>query len=117
GEMQALLTGMPALAVDEQRFIHTGLRQSSVAAAFGILALFFIVFRSMRQTVGALLPLGIGTLLTLGVVRLLFGELNLVTSSFVSVLMGLGIDFSVHIVARFNEARRAGDAPLAAMQI
>ena len=46
--------------------------------------------------------------MTLAMVYLIYGHLNLVTSSFVAVLLGLGIDFGVHMIHRFNEQRRAG---------
>lgn len=105
--LTARVTGMPALAVDEQSLIQRGLKKTSLAAAVGIFLLFYLVFRSLRQTVGALIPLLAGTVATLGVVSVAIGELNLVTSSFVSVLMGLGIDFSTHFVSRFNETQRS----------
>jgi hypothetical protein len=108
GEVVAEVTGLPALVVDERRLIERGLFISSFAAAFGILLLCYALFRSARQTIIALLPLLAGMVGTLAAVRFIYGELNLITSSFVAVLLGLGIDFSVHGLSRYNEQLRSG---------
>ncbi|HEU5073375.1 MAG TPA: MMPL family transporter, partial [Polyangiaceae bacterium] len=57
-----------------------------------------------------IVPLLVGMTITLGFVELMYDGLNLVTSSFMSVLMGLGIDFGVHILLRYKEERGAGHA-------
>ena len=101
-------SGLPAIIVDELSIIRQGLFVSSIATTLGIFALCLLLFRSVRQTVVALLPLLPGVIVTLAAVRLVYDDLNLITSSFVAVLLGLGIDFSVHVIARYNEEVRAG---------
>ena len=103
------LTGLPALIVDEQHYIRRGLFASSVASATAIVFLCLVMLRSIRQTIIAQVPLMFGVVLTLAFVQLAYGHLNLITSSFVSVLLGLGIDFGVHMIYRFNEQRRTGE--------
>ncbi len=110
-EVKVQMTGLPPLAVDELNYISQGLFVSSGLAAAGIFLFCLALFRSFRQAVVSLLPLGVGVLLTMGAVRLLYGELNLITSSVAAVLLGLGIDFAVHLVSRANEAVRAGASP------
>lgn len=106
--VRADLTGMPPLAVEEQRLVRRGLFQSSLWSGVAILFLCLFMLRSIRQTVLSLTPLLGGVILTLGATYLIYGHLNLVTSSFVAVLLGLGIDFGVHMIHRFNEQRRGG---------
>lgn len=108
--LSARLSGLPAISVDENDVLRRGLLVSSAASAIGILLLCLLLFRSLRQTILALMPLFGGTVISLGLVRLIVGELNIVTSGFISVLLGLGIDFSVHVVSRINEERRQGVA-------
>jgi len=105
----AKLTGLPALIVDEQHYIRQGLLVSSVASALAIILLCLFMLRSIRQTIISQVPLLFGVVLTLAFVQLVYTNLNLITSSFVSVLLGLGIDFGVHMIYRFNEQRRAGE--------
>lgn len=102
------LTGLPALIVDEQRMLRNGMLSSSIASGVAIMLLCLAMLRSLRQTLIAQVPLLCGVALTLAYVKLAYGSLNLITSSFVAVLLGLGIDFAVHMIYRFNEERRAG---------
>ncbi len=110
------LTGMPALSTDELTVLESGLASSSVSTTLGIAILCLLLFRSFRQMIVALIPLAPGVLATLAVVVLLYGGLNLVTSCFVAVLLGLGIDFSVHAIARYNEELRGGLTPADAIR-
>lgn len=116
GGVQAQLTGLPALIVDEQAAIRRGLFVSSLASAAAIILLCLIMLRSLRQTIISQVPLVFGVVVTLAFVQLKYGDLNLITSSFVSVLLGLGIDFGVHMIYRFNEQRRRGDEVPAAIR-
>lgn len=115
-EVRAELTGLPALASDELVIVESGIRLSSVLSMLGIFALLLFAFRSLRQSIIALVPLGAGVLITLGFVEVLFDGLNLITSSFLSLLMGLGIDFGVHLLYRYQEERRAGRDDATAMR-
>jgi predicted RND superfamily exporter protein len=58
------------------------------------------------------LVIGVPLLMSLtwtgGVAYLLFGELNLMTSTLGLVLFGLGIDFGIHFYGRYAEERAAG---------
>jgi predicted RND superfamily exporter protein len=102
------LTGVPALAADELRIVRRGIRLTSLLSIFGILLLLYLAFRSLRHTLLTLVPLCAGIVITLGIVELLYDGLNLITSSFTSVLLGLGIDFGVHLLYRYGEEQRSG---------
>lgn len=54
------------------------------------------------------LPLLMSLAWTGGAAYLLFGQLNLMTSTLGLVLFGLGIDFGIHFYARYTEERAAG---------
>ncbi|PIE18400.1 MAG: hypothetical protein CSA66_04775 [Proteobacteria bacterium] len=112
----AALTGMPALATDELRAIGHGIQVTSLLSALGILLLLMFAFRSLRKTIVVLVPLAAGVLITLGVVELLYDGLNLITASFVPVLMGLGVDIGVHLMYRFGEDLRGGADATGAMR-
>ncbi|PSQ73251.1 MAG: transporter [Bacteroidetes bacterium QH_9_64_21] len=53
-------------------------------------------------------PLFMSLAWTGGAAYLLFGRLNLMTSTLGLVLFGLGIDFGIHFYARYSEERAAG---------
>ncbi|MCC6528525.1 MAG: MMPL family transporter [Polyangiaceae bacterium] len=116
GEVHADLTGMPAVVVDELHIVERGLEQSTLATTIGILVLLLIGFRSFRYSIFALVPLGVGTVCSVAFARLAFGGTNLITSAFVSVLMGIGSDFAIIMLGRYSERLRAGDHREAAIR-
>lgn len=107
-DVSIAFTGLPFLVVDEESALARGLVSSSLATGLGILLLLIWVFRSLKRAAVALLPIGLGTAVSLGAMYLLFGSLDPITSSFAAVLMGLGIDFSIHLIARYDEDLRRG---------
>jgi len=109
--VEAILTGTPKFIVEELAIIQRSTVTSSVATTLGLMVLCLLLFRSLPQAIVALLPLAPGVLVTLAAVRVLYDDLNLITSSFIAALLGLGIDFSVHALARVHEERRAGVGP------
>lgn len=56
------------------------------------------------------IPLLMSLTWTFGLAGVLFGELNLMTSTLGLVLYGLGIDYGVHFFARYTEQRGRGDS-------
>ena len=62
------------------------------------------------------IPLFMSLAWTGGVAYLLFGRLNLMTSTLGLVLFGLGIDFGIHFYARYSEERAAGHSISAAAE-
>lgn len=107
-EVSITFTGLPFLVVDEEAALASGMLWSSVATGSGIFLLVLWGFRSLKRAAVALLPIGVGTVVSLGALYLLFENLDPITSSFAAVLMGLGIDFSIHLLARYDEDLRRG---------
>ena len=56
------------------------------------------------------LPLFMSLTWTAGVAYLLFGELNLMTSTLGLILFGLGIDYGIHFYGRYAEERAEGQS-------
>lgn len=108
-EMHAYVTGMPAVVTDEMHAVSRDCFVSGAVAGIGVLLIFMIAFRSLRVTLFVVIPLGVGLILSAGLAAVLFGRLTLITSYFAAVLFGLGVDFSIHLVARFHEALRASE--------
>ena len=75
-----------------------------------VLILFLLVafFRNGRSIYIVLLPLLAGVAWTLGLIELLYGHLNSLTVFVFSMLIGMGIDFGIHIYRRTQEEWRSG---------
>ncbi|HWR96953.1 MAG TPA: MMPL family transporter [Candidatus Methanoperedens sp.] len=72
-----------------------------------------------RTPVAALvigLPLGMSLAWTFGIAYLRFGALNLMTATLALVLFGLGIEFGIHVFARYTEERGCGHGSSEAMR-
>ncbi|MSU79949.1 MAG: hypothetical protein EXS16_17895 [Gemmataceae bacterium] len=107
------LTGLPVLENDEMVASQNDSNFASWLALIGVALLYLIVYRGYRyplMTVGALM---VGTLWALGWVTLTVGHLNILSSAFAVMLIGMG-DYGVLWVTRFGQERQAGlDIPAA----
>ncbi len=66
----------------------------------------------MPVTAGLIgIPLLMSLAWTFGVAAVVFGALNLMTSTLALVLFGLGIDYGIHFYARYTEERGHGRSP------
>ncbi len=85
---------------------------SSLLISFSLIALMVIVFfRSFRPLPLIFLPLILGILVTLGITRgVAVDKLNIITAFIGGILLGMGIDFGVHLSVRYFHERAA--APL-----
>jgi predicted RND superfamily exporter protein len=95
---------------EDRAGIVADLQATTVVSALLVLTIIALAFRNPRATVLVMLPLAVGTAGELGVVALLFGSVNTYTSIGSAILLGLGIDFAVHLVGRYRELRALGRA-------
>ena len=80
----------------------------SVTALLSLTLVTLIVgfsFRDFRAVFIIFTPLLLGNLLTWGFAGIAVGTLTSFTSFFTAVLIGLGVDFSIHLYARYREER------------
>ncbi|MBN2724103.1 MAG: MMPL family transporter [Deltaproteobacteria bacterium] len=92
---------------------------SSLLTSFGLIALIVIIFfRSLRPIPLIFIPLVSGIFITLGVTRI-FGleRLNIITAFIGGILLGMGIDFGVHLCARYLEERKSGKELISSLEI
>jgi predicted RND superfamily exporter protein len=88
------------------------LRNASILALLIGIVLVAVFTRRFSSpfVVGASLLAGVAW--TLAMARILVGQLNVITGFLVAVLLGLGIDFGIHLVIRYQHERRlAGHDP------
>lgn len=110
------LTGIPASQIDELTTIAHDTVLTTAVALVGVVLLFLLYFPAFRLLLFALIPVGFGVVWTAAAIRLAFGYVNLMSSIFLVVLIGMGIDFSVHLASRFLEERRRGADPTEAAE-
>ncbi|MEZ4265964.1 MAG: MMPL family transporter [Myxococcota bacterium] len=82
-------------------------RGGSVAAALLIICLAFY-FRRLRAVPLVMIPLITSVVAALAYADLRYGFLNLVSAFIFAVLLGMGIDFGIHILGRYEHERLRG---------
>lgn len=106
--VQAGLTGAVPLQRDEMKAMEEDSFTITSIALVLILGLFIIAFRMVVSPILAIITLMVGIVWALGLSWITVGELNMMTAMMGVILVGLGIDFSIHIIAVFTEMRAAG---------
>ena len=67
-----------------------------------------LAYRKLRQTLVALAPVALTVLTMLGFIAVSGIQLNLLTAVISGIVIGVGIDYSIHYVAAIDHARRDG---------
>ncbi len=100
------LTGSPFTREAELSATTRTLRTSLPIAAAAALILLALVFRSLRFAVVTVVPIGLVVAWLYGIMYLGGFALNFVTATIGAVSIGVGIDYSIHMTARFREELR-----------
>lgn len=109
--------GLMAMAVDEMRAVEKDMSLTTILAFILILVLFVLSFRMWSAPLLAFSSLIVGIVLTIGFVTLAIGSLNIMTSMFAVILIGLGIDFNIHVITTYNQLRVAKKPPDEAIKL
>jgi len=107
-EVKAGLTGMIPLGRDEMVYGEQSMGYASIIAFIAILILLILSFRMWIAPLYAILNLAVGLIWAIGLTAILVKSLNIMTSMVTVILIGLGIDFSIHIISIFAESRSIG---------
>jgi hopanoid biosynthesis associated RND transporter like protein HpnN len=107
-QVQAGVTGQRAISVAEMRASVRDTRKAGILALVGVSLVFVIGFGRVANPILAVIALLVGIAWSAGATTLLVGHLTVLSVAFTSFLIGLGIDFGIHIVARYEEARARG---------
>lgn len=97
------LTGEPLLEHDEMVSSEQDSHRSAVLSLVLVGLLFAIAFRQVTRPMAAIFCLVLSVGWTVGFTTVVIGHLNLLTISFATILIGLGIDFGIHLLFRYEE--------------
>lgn len=109
-DVEAGLTGFIAVGRDEMVYSEQSLGYTTVIAVVAILLMLMLSFRMWVAPLLAVANLLVGLIWAVGTAALVVGQLNIMTSMMAVILLGLGIDFSIHLISGFTEWRAAGDS-------
>ena len=100
------VTGQEALNQDEMSVAFEDISLATIISLVGLALLLIIVWRGIRCPVLELVELVTALSLTFGLTTLFIGHLNILSVTFAPLLLGLGIDYGIHWLARYQEERR-----------
>ena len=110
------LTGEDVISSDEMVTTQSDVETASKIALAGVALLFIIAYQGVVKPLLAVFCLLLGLSWTMGFTALTIGHLNILSVVFTTILIGLGIDFGIHILERFKEERQQGNEILPALQ-
>jgi uncharacterized protein len=102
------LTGQPVLDYDQMTQSEKDITFASIASLFLCALIFIYGYNETGRPVKATICLLVGMAYTLGFATLTVGHLNVLTITFVPMLIGLAIDYGVHLITRYEEELRHG---------
>jgi len=105
------ITGKVALKHEELLSSMRGAASAGLLALVMVAGLLWLALRSAWMLVAALLTLLSGFIITAAFAALAVGDINLITIAFVVLYIGLGINYSIHFILRYQEQLAAGTAP------
>jgi hopanoid biosynthesis associated RND transporter like protein HpnN len=106
-DLELGLTGLPVLETDEMIAAEKDTRLASWVAILGVTLLFFLVYRGVWYPLLTIATLLLGTAWALGWLTATVGHLNILSTTFAVMLIGMG-DYGVLWVMRYEQARRGG---------
>ncbi len=108
GRVDAFITGDPALRVEELESVTTGIGLSMGLSLIVVSILLLFCYRSLAMASFTLVSLIVTLALTSAFAAKFVGELNLVSVAFTVLLIGLGLDFAIHLLLHVQERRVDG---------
>ncbi len=109
------LTGEPVLEHDEMAQSQKDTTVASIASLVLCALIFIYGYQQVGRPIKATFCLIIGLGYTMGFTTLVIGHLNILTITFVPILIGLAIDYGVHLISRYEEELRHGRTEREAM--
>ncbi len=110
------LTGVPVLEFEEMR---SSMKDMEIAAALSLVLtviLLLFAFRGLRNTIAAMVTLLAGICLAFGFATLVVGHLNILSMAFAIMLVGLGVEYGIQVVLRYQEELRGNHSMTEALE-
>ena len=115
-DVKAGLTGIMPVEHDEMVYSEKSIGYTTVIALVAVFFLLVVSFRMWGAPILGLFNLVVGIIWAMGLAFILVGTLNIMTYMMGVILIGLGIDFSIHMISGFTEGRSLGKQIPAAME-
>ncbi len=101
--IQVGVTGPEALNMDEMYIALRDMTIATIISMLGLVLLLCLFWRGIRRPLLEMTELTVALAITTGITTLTIGHLNILSVTFAPLLLGLGIDYGIHWLARYQE--------------
>lgn len=101
GASRVHIIGAHRSSADNAAVLRTDLNLTIATSAIGVLLLFLVAFRALTPVLLAFTSAGFGFALALGIQGFGWGDLSAITAGFAGVLMGISVDYAIHLTSSF----------------
>ena len=116
GGVSTTITGGPSFGRLIHEFVIEDALFTILVAAAAIFVLLLALERSFKKSIMVFIPLIFGLLWTAGTLGHLGIKLSIATIGLGSIILGLGVEYGIFMVTRFEEERSKGKSQLVATQ-
>lgn len=102
------ITGEPILELDEMAQSTSDTEKATIIALVLVALIFVFGYNETGRPIKATIALVIGLGYTMAFTTAVIGHLNILTVTFAPILVGIAIDFGVHLISRYEEEIRRG---------
>ncbi|MBU1050158.1 MMPL family transporter [Candidatus Bipolaricaulota bacterium] len=88
--------------------VNKDMLRTTIISSIGVFVIFILAFGSFFYSVIAVIPLLVSVVLTMAWAKFAVDGFNLVTTFLPALVLGLGIDYAIHIISRYAEERNKG---------
>jgi uncharacterized protein len=101
-------TGTYAFNTATTAAVNRDMFRATVISSVGVFVIFLLAFGSFFYSIIAVIPLLVSVFLTMAWAKFAVDGFNLVTTFIPALVLGLGIDYAIHIISRYAEERNKG---------
>jgi hopanoid biosynthesis associated RND transporter like protein HpnN len=115
-DVQAGVTGGPAISSDE---MAAAFNDSKIATVLAFVLTFGLLLAAFRRPLAPLLVLGtlaVSLCWSLGLIALVVGHLSIFSVMFISIVVGIGTDYGIYFLYRYEEEIRSAPAVASALR-
>ena len=110
------LTGVPVLEYEEMATSQKDIGIATILSLTLTVIMLLFAFRGLLNVIAAMVSLIVGICLSFGFATLAVGHLNILSMVFAIMLIGLGIEYGIQVVLRYQEELRDGASGMEAIE-
>jgi len=110
------LTGVPVLEYEEMATSQHDIGIATILSLSLTVILLLFAFRGLLNVIAAMVSLVVGICLSFGFATLAVGHLNILSMVFAIMLIGLGIEYGIQVVLRYQEELKLGAGGMEAIE-